>query len=256
MSHPKTVQVELLSPAELDACLAAAAVAYLPLGTLEFHGPHLPIGLDALTAHGVCLAAARLGGGIVLPTVYQGFGGGHGHYPWTIMMENGEGIAAHLTATLSRLEDFGVRTAVIFSGHFADEQLQVIDDVAAAFNQHAGGSLRVLASAVNRCPTASLQADHAGEFETTLLGAIAPGLVHLDRLPPVDTYPAADPGGDSQGVHRHDKSHPLWGVFGPDPRLADLSRSPELLADLAAWLVRSVDDQSQGTAGIGVQAGE
>lgn len=133
MSAYEEVRAELLSPAELDARVAQSPIAYLPLGTLEFHGPHLPIGLDAFTGHGVCVEVARHSGGIVLPAVYQGFGGGHGHYPWTMMMADGEGISAHLRATLARLEDFGVRTAAVFSGHFAPEQLDMLDELAATW---------------------------------------------------------------------------------------------------------------------------
>ncbi|MCX2746305.1 creatininase family protein [Arthrobacter sp. MI7-26] len=239
MSRTDQVQAELLSPDELNARLADHAISYLPLGTLEFHGPHLPIGLDALTAHGVCVSAARRSGGIVLPTVYQGFGGGHGHYPWTIMMNGGGGISEHLNATLTRLEDFGVSTAVIFSGHFAPEQLEMIDQVSAKWNDRENGALKVTATAVNRCPTAPLPADHAGEFETTLLAGIAPELVHLERLPPADTHPAVDPGGDPYGLHRHEPQHPLWGVFGPDPRVAVLESGPTLLEHMGAWLAET-----------------
>jgi creatinine amidohydrolase len=239
MSHAEQVQAELLSPEEINSRLAEHPIAYLPLGTLEFHGPHLPIGLDALTAQGVCVTAARRSGGIVLPTVYQGFGGGHGQYPWTIMMNGGNGIREHLNATLSRLEDFGVTTAVIFSGHFAPEQLDMIDEVSADWNCRQAGSLKVTATAVNRCPTSPLPADHAGEFETTLLAGILPDLVHLERLPSVDSHPALDPDGDPYGLHRHEQQHPLWGVFGPDPRAAALESGPALLEHLGGWLAET-----------------
>lgn len=232
------VRAELLAPAELDARIAAHPVAYLPLGTLEFHGPHLPIGLDALTAHAVCVEAAELGGGIVLPPVYQGFGGGHGRYPWTIMMSDGAGIEAHLRATLARLREFGVTTAVIFSGHFAPEQLDLIDALQESWNADED-ALHVIATAVNRCPSAPLAPDHAGEFETTLLAGSSPHLIHLDRLPSILAHPANDPDGDPYGLHRHERVHPLWGVFGPDPRRSDLQSGPALLTHLGAWLADS-----------------
>lgn len=235
MSAVDQVRAEFLAPAELDARLAEASVVYIPLGTLEFHGPHLPIGLDALTAHTVCIAAAERGGGVVLPPVYQGFGGGHGHYPWTIMMADGSGIDAHLRATLQRLSEFGVATAVVFSGHFAPEQLDMIDALGKDWNS-GSPSLRVVATAVNRCPTAPLPPDHAGEFETTLLAGSSPELIHLDKLPEVDAHPANDPGDDPYGLHRHEATHPLWGVFGPDPRVADLGAGPALLAHFGEWL--------------------
>jgi creatinine amidohydrolase len=48
------VQAEMLLPHEIEAALAARAVVYLPLGSVEFHSAHLPIGLDGLNAHSVC----------------------------------------------------------------------------------------------------------------------------------------------------------------------------------------------------------
>jgi creatinine amidohydrolase len=231
------VQAELLSPAELDSALLKFPLAYLPLGSLEYHGPHLPIGLDTLTAHGVCVEAARVTGGVVLPPLYQGIGGEYSSYPWTIMMDSEVGIRSHLIQTLTRLESFGVRGAVLFSGHFAGEQAAMIDTIAADWNAGAGRSLHVVASAVNRCPTSPVSPDHAGIFETSLLHALRPDLVHLDRLPSTTARPAIDPGGDVMGPQRRDPSHPLWGIFGPDPRELDLSSSRLLLDTLVAWLV-------------------
>ncbi|MCU1480235.1 MAG: hypothetical protein JWQ19_1021 [Subtercola sp.] len=244
VAKPAEIRAELLSLAELDAAIAASPIAYLPLGTLEFHGPHLPIGLDALNAQALCEAAARLTGGIVLPVVYQGTGGGHGAYPWTIMMPGPQAIVANLVATLTRLEDFGVRTAVVFTGHFADEQLAMVDDLAATWNGSAS-ALRVVGTGVNRCPDAPLPPDHAGAFEATLLYATSPELVHLDRLPALHAHPAVDPGDDPYGTHRHDPGHPLWGIFGPDPRPADLSKATELLAHLASWLAASAVENNE-----------
>lgn len=229
------VRAELLSPAELDRRISRSPIVYMPLGTLEFHGPHLPIGLDAFTGHGICLEAARHGGGIVLPVVYQGFGGGHGRYPWTMMMADGEGISTHLRTTLARLEDFGVLRAVVFSGHFAPEQLEMIDELALEWND-SDHVLELIATAINRCPSSPLPPDHAGQFETTLLAGLAPDLVHLDRLPALDQSPAIDPGGDAYGEHRHRDDHPLHGVFGPDPREADLDDGPGLLRSFGEWL--------------------
>ncbi|TFB71190.1 creatinase [Cryobacterium glaciale] len=233
---PRQVQVEFLSPAELNAALADSPIVYLPLGTIEFHSSHLPVGLDALTAQGLCIDAARRTGGLVLPPVYQGTGGGHSAYPWTIMMPSDTAIRSNLQHTLDRLEEFGVQQTVLFSGHFPDEQLDLIDGFAIEWNTDPDKSMHVLATGVNRCSDAPIAPDHAGVFETTLLYAFWPELVHLDRLPSLDAHPAIDPGNDDQGLHRHDNSHPLWGIFGPDPRATDLSTSAVLREFLTAWL--------------------
>lgn len=235
-SRLRRLRAELLSPAELDAAIAAHPIAFLPLGTLEFHGPHLPIGLDALNAHGVCLEAAAQCGGIVLPPVYQGVGGGHSDYPWTIMMREESGLSAYLEQTLAKLQSFGVHLAVVFTGHFAEQQLSMIDNLAETWNA-AGNRMSVYATGVNRSDV-ELPPDHAGVFESTLLHSFAPELVHLDRLPDRTAHP--DWGRNASGAQRHDPSHPLWGVFGQDPREANLDESRELGIAVVSWLSREI----------------
>ncbi len=186
----RAVQAEYLLPHEIAAALAVRSVVYLPLGSIEFHGAHLPIGLDGLNAHGVCLRAAASSGGIVLPTLYSGTGGGHTGYPWTIMVPS-RTIADLLGQSLQRLADFGVRLAVLFTGHFADDQLLLIDSVADEWNQRES-SLRVLALSINRTG-ASMPPDHAGVFETSVLSALWPDRVDLERLPALGDHPANDP---------------------------------------------------------------
>ncbi len=237
---PREVRAELLSFAELDSAIALSPLAYLPLGSLEFHGAHLPIGLDALNAHGVCAGAARITGGVVLPTLYQGTGGEHSDYPWTIMMPSSSVIRSILTQTLVRLEDFGVRGAVLFTGHFAGEQSAMIDTIADEWNAVTGRTMHVTATGVNRCPVSPIPPDHAAEFETTLLHSLHRDLVHIDKLPSAIERPAVDPDGNLMGSQRHDPTHALWGIFGPDPRAFDPAASEELLDVLVAWLAGMV----------------
>jgi creatinine amidohydrolase len=66
------VEFELMRPAEVTAARDAAPVAYVPVGPLEWHGPHLPLGTDGLHAHHVAVRAARHTGGIVVPTLFVG----------------------------------------------------------------------------------------------------------------------------------------------------------------------------------------
>lgn len=233
MSIP-LVAADRLTPQQIEERLATASVVYLPLGSLEFHGPHLPIGLDALTAYGLCLRAAAAGGGIVLPTVHQAVGGEHSRYPWTVMSDAPEAIETLLTETLSRLSDFGVRRVVLLSGHFADEQRDLITRVADRWNgSHA--ELRVVARTLGQAPQPPVAPDHAGRFESLLLHSLAPELVHVDALPDPETHPAPA-GEDPFGQDRHRADHPLHGVFGPDPRRLDVDAAAGLRDHLVAWI--------------------
>jgi creatinine amidohydrolase len=246
----RRVQAEYLLPDELDAAVQAHPVVYLPLGSLEFHSAHLPIGLDALNAHGLCVRAAASAGGIVLPPVYQGVGGGHVAYPWTIMMTSDSELCSHLDQTLARLEEFGFRVAVLFTGHFADEQLAMIDKVAEHWRRSPDHTMDVLATGVNRCEASPIPPDHAGVFETSLLFSLWPDRVHVDRLASVAEHPSVDPGGNPTGNHRHDPSHPLWGIFGPDPRGFDTTQAGRLRDMLVTWLARSANNRLEALKDI------
>lgn len=229
-----TAAADRLSPPQIAERLAAASVVYIPLGSLEFHGPHLPIGLDALTAHGLCLQAAEVGGGIVLPVVHHAVGGEHSRYPWTIMSASPSAIETLLTETLARLSDFGVRRAVLLSGHFADEQRDLITRVAERWNA-TDAALRAVARTLGQAPQPPVAPDHAGRFESLLLHSLAPELVHVDALPDPGAFPApADE--DPFGQDRHRADHPLHGVFGPDPRALDVDAAAGLRDHLVSWI--------------------
>ncbi len=236
MKELTEVRAELLSHLQIEDRLAGSSVVYLPLGALEFHGPHLPVGLDGLTSHGVCVAAAQSSGGVVLPTMYQGTGGEHSKYPWTLMMPTGQAIADNLVAMLRRLDDLGVKTAVVLSGHFADEQRAMLREISSDWLQSQSTSMRVITRTMGDCDTSPVAPDHAGVFESLLLAAIHPDLVHVGKLPALVQNPSIDPEGNNFGSHRHHPDHPLWGVFGPDPRGLDIRQAPELFAALVKWV--------------------
>lgn len=232
-------QFECMLPWQLRAELAKQPVAYIPLGTYEWHGEHLPVGLDSLTSHGLCLRAATVDGGIVMPPLFYGTGGGHGDYPWSIMMPKPEEIERQLDFTLKKLRGFGIKLAVLFSGHFPPEQLAMIDRLA---KDNSDSSLKVVAFAVNSIEGLKFGPDHAAIFETTLLAALHPSLVQIDKLPTVqDNLTASNE--DPFGVQRHRPDHPLYGIFGPDPRSFSHSDAGILLQSAVNWLVSKVREK-------------
>ena len=217
-------QIERLRPAQIQAALAERSLIYLPLGTIEWHCHHLPVGLDALTAHRLCLLAAEKTGGLVWPPLYYGTGGGHGAFPWTFMMPDRAEIEALLTLTLKRLGQMGVAEVILFSGHFADTQLQMIDELAEGWNAQ-GQSPHAKAFAVNRTDAPGLPPDHAGLFETTLLDGLTEGLINLAAL-----------GTSADQIDRFDPASPLWGIVGTDPRIKPPLSAEALVQHVTAAL--------------------
>jgi creatinine amidohydrolase len=240
MESFQSVRAEFMRPSQIRQALAIRSVAFLPIGATEFHQEHLPIGLDGLNAQGVACEAALERGGIVLPTLFVGTGGGHKDYPWTIMMDGDAEIRAILQKTLQRLNEFGVKVAVLFTGHFAPEQLEMIESIASDWQQ-TGRSMKVLALAINMPLESAIAPDHAGVFETTVLSKFFKETIDLGGLPSLSDFPAIDPQGDPYGLHRHDPEHVLWGVFGPDPRKYDSAAADALVGKLTLEINAAVD---------------
>lgn len=69
MNNQKVLYEEL-RPEEFLERINACPIAYLPMGTLEWHGLHLPLGADGLQAKGFFSALAEEVGGIVLPMLF------------------------------------------------------------------------------------------------------------------------------------------------------------------------------------------
>jgi len=61
-----------LVPSEFEERFHERPVVYLPLGTLEWHGSHNPLGADFIQAKAILSRAAARFGGMVLPPIWLG----------------------------------------------------------------------------------------------------------------------------------------------------------------------------------------
>lgn len=71
-SHNQSVLYERLRPGTVVKLRTACPVAYLPIGTIEWHGEHNPVGLDTLKIHALLVKCAEAIGGLVFPPLYYG----------------------------------------------------------------------------------------------------------------------------------------------------------------------------------------
>ncbi|MFC1651062.1 creatininase family protein [Candidatus Latescibacterota bacterium] len=69
--NPKVRYSDLL-PHEFRSRLTEKPVAYLPMGTIEWHGEHLPLGSDAIQSEELMIECAAQFGGIVMPPIHLG----------------------------------------------------------------------------------------------------------------------------------------------------------------------------------------
>lgn len=226
--------VETARPDELEALVAETPVAYVPLGTYEHHGWHLPICFDGIKAHALCQRAAQRTGGAVLPPFFYGTGGGHLGYKWTIMPD-AEQLAPLVALTLDSLVRFGFRVIVILTGHYPGEQIALVKRLAAeAAARHPqahfwGLPEHELCTALDGD---TFPGDHAAKYETSIALALNPAWVALDRLTPgrdpnLVTLPESPRGERSSW----DPEHALYAIFGQDPRTTASVAAGEILVE-------------------------
>ncbi|MCB0686440.1 MAG: creatininase family protein [Saprospiraceae bacterium] len=233
------LQLERLIPEQIYASLNKRSIVYIPLGAIEWHGLHLPIGLDSMTSHGLCLRMADKVGGLVMPPLYYGMTGSIGHHPWTILLEQESTFLAIIRDTLNRLEAFDVKLAVVFTGHFGKRQLAALEQLNKDWPRESH-SMKLLVLSINQCPEAEMKGDHGAIFETSLLKQLHPDLVQMDKLPHQKAFPANDPDGDSWGPHRRDPQNILFGILGDDPRDYDDKKAQKLLKTICDWFEKRV----------------
>lgn len=189
------VRLEEMLPAEVEHLVAQFPVAYVPFGTLEWHGYHLPLGLDALKAHELCLRAAARSGGAVVPPTYWAIAGMP--HPWTVQVETPI-IERLMEAVFEQLTHLGFRVIMAVTGHYGLEQMVSLKRAAHTVMRRSA-SLIFPAAEFEVVTDRGYAGDHAAKWETSLLWAVRPDLVELDRL-------------------GQDRTEPPEGVLGEDPR--------------------------------------
>lgn len=229
-------QIERLNPVQIKKELDLNSLVYIPLGAIEWHGNHLPIGLDSLTSHGICLRAADKTKGLVIPPLYYGMTGSIWHHPYTILLEDDKVFLTILKTTLKRLEDTGIKKVILFTGHFALRQLEALNLLEKEWKSIMK-TLKISILSISDCPNIEMEADHGAIFETSVLSQLQPDLVQLNNLPNKEEVPANDFNGNSKGDHRRDPNNVLFGVFGDDPRNYEEKKAKEILQKIINWLI-------------------
>lgn len=173
---------ELTAGDFVTALERAQNTCLLPIGILEKHGPHLPLGTDLLNVRWVALKATSQEYAIVFPEYYFGQIFEARHEPGTIAYSSKLQLDL-LRETTSEMARNGCKKIIIVNGHggnnsllpyFAQSQLDSKKDFVVYIHNRganpAGG------------PKPKTSPDsHAGESETSNTLVTHPDLVHIDR---------------------------------------------------------------------------
>jgi creatinine amidohydrolase len=177
-----------LSWPDLDGRLRDGVPLILPVGSMEQHGPHLPLATDAIIVDKLAHEVAGHAGALVLPNLPYGApsrprsGGGDlfpaPSLPLATLLQSVEALATGVLAA-------GCRYLVVLSWHM--ENAAVLWDALVRPAQRTGAKI-ILFDAPWDFLTTELEealfpqgpdwpADHAGRLETAVMRHLAPGLV-------------------------------------------------------------------------------
>jgi creatinine amidohydrolase len=206
------VRYHFLRPEQIVTRRKACPVVYIPIGTIEWHGVHNPVGADTLQAEGLAILCAQKGGGLVFPPLYYGesrlealmeanagdrdliaqsmalspdnFSPERQAFTATEQALNYQRLLLHI---LVEAETLGFELGVLVAGHYP-----LIDHARATvslFNQREFSKRHgMLAWAFVDYQLVQDQydcaGDHAGGWETSHMLALYPETVDLGLLPP------------------------------------------------------------------------
>jgi creatinine amidohydrolase len=217
----------------------------LPVGSVEEHGPHLPLGTDTIHALEVARRAAEVRPALVAPPLYYGLCRSTREHPGTVSI-SGSTVRALVTELGREFHRQGLRNLVIMSGHAGGTHMAALVEAGEALLAEfpdlqvaVVNLLDLLREVVAARPElVKTRGDsHAGEVETALMLAAYPHLVE-------GTAPAEWPTFPKYVLVRDKRRHWPGGVWG-DPGPATAAQGEEILNAEVERLVEILDFLSQ-----------
>jgi creatinine amidohydrolase len=241
---------ETMTAPELKALAGPDTLPVLPVGSLEQHGPHLPVWTDSRCAHEIVLRAAEQAAtrAVVLPPIWLGLSEHHLPFGGTISSDFAT-FHAMIRSVARSLKALGFEKLLVVNGHGGNiEPLAVsVRECAHEFGMAVVAITWPQAAPAEIAKILTTQANvmHACEGETALWLALDAAQVRQDRIPaPINTAPP--PAGFSRFYSFWERAAPT-GVRG-DARAATAEKGEAILATVTAAIARAMDDPALWTA--------
>lgn len=213
---PKSVRIsEIAWTTYYDLVKNGEPVVFLPVGSLEQHGPHLPMSCDVVIPSVIAERTAERINGLVLPAISYGYksqprSGGGNHFPGTTSVD-GLTIVLTVRDVIRELARHGVRKLAVLVGHY-ENSMFVIEGIDLGLRELRWEGIRDFKvvradyweytseetfSKVWGGSFPGWATEHAGVMETSVMLAVAPDLVDMSKVPlhgpanfpPYDVYP-------------------------------------------------------------------
>ena len=190
MTEPRQVEWRKLRADQLREQARLDAMVILPVASLEQHGPHLPVEVDSMLGETVAIRAARKVTGrgqhaIVLPVLWTGLSEHHMSFGGTITLDF-PAFAAVVEGVCRSVLRHGFRRIVLLNAHGGNENAlrTITDELTPKLNAPIVQFTYWYAAAVAIARILETQGTlmHACEAETSMMLAVRPELVAMDRV--------------------------------------------------------------------------
>ncbi|MDP8886403.1 MAG: creatininase family protein [Thermoproteota archaeon] len=214
--------------------------AIIPVGSLEQHGAHLPVSTDSLIAEYIARLLAEKIGAFVLPVI--SYGVSFEHKPMFNVSIHHSTLSTMLCDTCISLAENKIREIIILNGHHGNTgAIQYIPQEVESKIPAIDVNIHIL----HYWHMMKSDFDHAGEVETSLVLAIAPELVHMDRARPNSkslskSRAAYSSLTNTPGSFPRITGNGVWG----DPMRATASKGDKLIKEIIANLIKTIAELS------------
>ncbi len=174
----------------------------IPLGALEQHGPHLPLGTDTVIAEAIAAGVAkRVSALVVAPCLPVGCSAHHLSFPGTASVPEAV-VAGYIRSTALTLLGHGFRYVYVASGHAGN--IPAMKSAVASMPPEFAGRVAAFVDwpAQRRAMhewaerflglSGAEVGSHSGHFETSIMLALAPDSVDMSAAPEGFIGPAED----------------------------------------------------------------
>ena len=203
-----------MSPSELSARLEFKGILYLPMGSLEWHNEHLPLGTDTFHAIELSNRLCSSLGGVVLPAFWWNTGGCHDHASTYHMPE--KDYRPTMLNVCKGLSPIPAKLLVLVNGHGGRYQKESPAIIAAELNKSGFPMRVVVADPYGLGQSSSVRIDHADTGETSFSLELIPQLVRMEREVGPDLYSHKKPFAKGQPDKEGGKE--LWDAYYSDAK--------------------------------------
>ncbi|WP_309493627.1 creatininase family protein [Candidatus Hecatella orcuttiae] len=177
---------------ELEKALRETKTVIVPCGSTEEHGYHLPLSTDTLIACEIARRTAERVNVLVAPPINYGVCRSTGSFPGTLTISL-DALRALVEEICESLHAHGFRNIILLPGHLGAAQMVGLELAAQKLvEKHQDLSMAVVRweEAIKKLTGTVLKDPrdgHAGEAETSLMLALKPELVRMEKT--VDEHP-------------------------------------------------------------------